>query len=178
MPSLQDQLLKAGLVDKKKAQASKKAKNKQHYQQNKGQKQEEDESRQLAEQARQEQAERSRELNRQQQAEADQKAVQAQIRQLITLNRIDRSKGELAYQFADGNKVQTIYVTEKLQEQLADGIIAVVRLEQGYELVPRQVTDKISQRDASCIVMLNDGQDNGVDDDPYADFKVPDDLMW
>ncbi len=179
MPSLQDQLLNAGLVDKKKAQASKKAKNKQKYQQTKGKQQGTDEARLLAEQARAEQAERSRALNRQQQQEAEQKAIQAQIRQLISLNRIDRSRGETAYQFADANKVQSIYVTDKLQQQLADGIIAIVRLDEGYELIPRQVIDKITQRDASCLVVLNDGNEpQTAADDPYADFQVPDDLMW
>ena len=179
MPSLQDQLLNAGLVDKKKAQASKKAKNKQKYQQTKGEQQGTDEAHLLAEKARAEQAERSRELNRQQREEADQKAIQAQIRQLITMNRINRSRGETAYQFADGNKVQSIYVTDKLQQQLADGIIAIVRLDEGYELIPRQVIDKITQRDASCLVIMNDGSNSQTDeDDPYADFQVPDDLMW
>ena len=159
MPSLQDQLLNAGLVDKKKAQANKKAKNKQKYQQTKGKQQEADEARLLAEKALAEQAERSRELNRQQQEAAEQKAVQAQIRQLINMNRIDRSRGETAYQFADGNKIQSIYVTDKLQQQLADGIIAIVRLDEGYELIPRQVIDKITQRDESCLVVLNEGND-------------------
>ncbi len=181
MASLQDQLLQAGLVDKKKVQSSKKAKNKQQYQQNKGHKQqtETDKAREMAEKARQEQAERSRKLNRQQREEAERVAIQAQIRQLITMNRIDRSKGEIAYQFADDNKIRSIYVTDKLQQQLADGIIAIVRLGDGYELIPRQVIDKITQRDASCLVMLNDSNNDTPDeDDPYADFQIPDDLMW
>lgn len=179
MASLQDQLLKAGLIDEKKAKKSKKAKNKQKYQEDKGKQQHVDEAKLLAEQARREQAERSRELNRQQREEAERQAIQAQIKQLITMNRIDRSRGEIAYQFADGNKVQSLYVTELLQQQLADGIIAIVRMNAGYELVPRQITDKIAQRDASCIVVLNDGKDEqNVEDDPYADFKIPDDLMW
>lgn len=179
MASLQDQLLKAGLIDKKKAQASKKTKNKQKYQQTKGKEKQTDEAKLLAEKALQEQAERSRELNRQQRAEAERVAIQAQIRQLITMNRINRSQGELAYQFADGNKIQSIYVTDTLQQQLADGIIAIVRLGESYELIPRQVIDKIAQRDESCIVVLNDGNDQAPDeDDPYADFQIPDDLMW
>ncbi|MEZ5536050.1 MAG: DUF2058 domain-containing protein [Thiolinea sp.] len=181
MASLQDQLLKAGLIDKKKAQAGKKAKNKQQYQQKKGQKQETetDKARELAEKAKQEQAERSRELNRLQREEAERHAIQAQIRQLISMNRIDRSRGEVAYQFADGNKIQSVYVTDKLQQQLADGIIAIVRLDQGYELIPRQVVEKITQRDATCLVVLNDSKNDTPDeDDPYADFRIPDDLMW
>lgn len=181
MASLQDQLLKAGLIDKKKAQSTKKVKNKQQYQQKKGQQQktETDAARELAEKAKQEQAERSRELNRKQREEAERVAIQAQIRQLIDMNRINRSRGEIAYQFADGNKIQSIYVTDKLQQQLADGIIAIVRAGETYELIPRQVVDKIVQRDESCLVILNDSKDEvSAEDDPYADFQIPDDLMW
>lgn len=181
MASLQDQLLKAGLIDKKKAQSSKKVKNKQNYQQKKGQQQETetDKARELAEKAQQEQVERSRELNRRQREEAERVAVQAQIRQLIDMNRINRSRGEISYQFADGNKIQNIYVTDKLQQQLADGIIAIVRAGETYELIPRQVVDKIVQRDESCLVILNDSKDEvAAEDDPYADFQIPDDLMW
>ncbi|MEZ5479471.1 MAG: DUF2058 domain-containing protein [Thiolinea sp.] len=179
MASLQDQLLKAGLVDKKKAQATRKAKNKQDYQSNKGQQQTEDEAALLAEQARSEQAARSRELNKQRQQEAEHHAIQAQIRQLITLNRIDRSRGDSSYQFADGNKVQSIYVTDTLRQRLSDGILVIVRLQDGYELVSRQVADKIAQRDPEVIVLRNDSSHTlAAEDDPYADFQVPDDLMW
>ena len=80
------------------------------YQQTKGQEKQTDEAKALAEKALEEQAERSRELNKQQREEAERVAIQAQIRQLISMNRIDRSKGELAYQFADGNKIQSIYL--------------------------------------------------------------------
>jgi len=40
---------------------------------------------------------------------------------------------------------------------------------------------KIQSRDASFVVVCNEQQKkpSGSDeDDPYADFKVPDDLMW
>lgn len=58
------------------------------------------------------------------------------------MNRIDRKGGELAYQFADGNKIKKIYLTAKLQDQLVYGTIALVKLGEGYELVPKQVAKK------------------------------------
>lgn len=179
--SLQDQLLKAGLVDKKKAQAAKKQKNKQQYQQTKGKKAAEDEAKKLAEKARQEQAERSRELNRQLQEEAEAKALKAQMAQLIGMNKINRSAGEISYQFSDNNKIKSILVTELLQKQLTKGIIAIARLEEDqYELVQKSVAEKIMQRDESYIALLNtkDESEPDSDDDYYAQFEVPDDLMW
>ena len=186
--SLKDQLLKAGLIDQSKAEKAERDQRKQAHQKTaKAQKQAKksgevivDEAKLLAEQALQEKAERSKQLNRQQREQAEQKAIQAQIKQLITLNRIDRSKGDLPYQFADGSKIKNIYVTAKLQDQLAYGVIALVKFADGYELVPKQVAEKIAQRDAKLILVQNTGSTQTVAeaDDPYADYKIPDDLMW
>ncbi|MBS5195373.1 MAG: DUF2058 family protein, partial [Morganella morganii] len=48
-----------------------------------------------------------------------------------------------------------------------------------YAIIPAVVADKITQRDAESIVLNNAlAQDEADEDDPYADFKIPDDLMW
>ena len=188
MASLHEQLLKAGLIDKNKAEAAEREQRKNAHKhtaqaQKKAKKMGEslvDEAKLLAEKALQEKAERSKALNRQQREQAEHKAIQAQIKQLITLNRIDRSKGDLSYQFADGSKIKNIYVTTKLQDQLAYGVIALVKFGDGYELVPKQVAEKIAQRDAKLILVHNTGssQTTVEEEDPYADYKIPDDLMW
>jgi uncharacterized protein YaiL (DUF2058 family) len=176
--SLQEQLLGAGLVDKKKAKAVQKAKRKATKQLPKGQ-QQVDETKLRAQQALQEKAERSKELSRQQQQDAEQKAIQAQIKQLIESNRIPRQEGDIAYQFVDNKKIKKLYVTELLQTQLSKGLIAIVTLNESYELVPQAVAEKISQRDPSKVLLLNEkSTDATEEDDPYADYQIPDDLMW
>lgn len=46
-------------------------------------------------------------------------------------------------------------------------------------IIPASVADKITQRDADSIVLNNAlSQEEQDEDDPYADFKIPDDLMW
>ncbi len=187
--SLKDQLLKAGLIDQSKAQKAEQEQRKQAHQKTaKAQKQAKksgevvvDEAKLLAEKVLQEKAERSKALNRQQREQAEKKAIQAQIKQLITLNRIDRQKGDLAYQFADGSKIKKIYLTKTLQDQLAYGIIVLVKLGDGYELVPKQIAEKIAQRDTACILVQNTSSTEQAaveEDDPYANYKIPDDLMW
>ena len=189
MASLKDQLLKAGLIDESKAAKAEREQRKQEHQKTakakkkakKTGEQTVDEAKLLAEKTLQDQAERSRELNRLQREQAEHKAIQAQIRQLIEMNRINRKQGEIAYQFADGNKIKKMFVTELLQDQLAVGLIALVKLGEGYELVPRQVADKIAQRDPACVLVQNVSsrqQAEVAEDDPYADFQIPDDLMW
>ena len=66
---------------------------------------------------------------------------------------------------------------EKIHDQLR-GLLAIVRLDAGYEVIPSVVAEKIKLRDESCIVSNAATQAENEDDDPYADYKVPDDLMW
>jgi uncharacterized protein YaiL (DUF2058 family) len=174
--SLHDQLLKAGLVDKKKVQASKKQKHKQRTQ-SKGIT-EAEQAKLDAQKAREEKAAKDRELNRQRQQEAERKAIIAQIRQLIEINRVTERDGETAYNFTDEKKIKRIYITDALVDQLSRGNLAIVTLDEQYELVPRQVAEKISQRDESVIIQLVENTSQEDEDDPYADYKIPDDLMW
>ncbi|BFM15997.1 DUF2058 domain-containing protein [Maricurvus nonylphenolicus] len=176
--SLQDQLLGAGLVDKKKAKQVKKDKRKSDKVQRKSKDKAVDEVKLQAEQARQEKAERDRKLNQERQAAAEEKAIQAQIIQLIEHHRITK-QGETAYNFTDGKTIKKIYIDETLTGQLSRGQIALVRNGDDYELVPKVVAEKIAQRNDSFIVVANEKQDNVDDeDDPYADYPIPDDLMW
>lgn len=178
MASLQDQLLKAGVVDADKAKKISKEKRKQARRQPKGH-EPADEVRALARRAQAEKAERDRALNRQQQALAEKNAIRAQIVQLIKMNRIERATGDVPYQFTDGRKIKKIHVTAQLQDDLSRGRIAIAQLGETYELVPAAAARKIMQRDEQTIVLLNSREEAaGSEDDPYAEYQIPDDLMW
>lgn len=178
MPSLQDQLLKAGMIDKGKAQKIKKDKQKQRKQQGKHTPAT-DEAKILAEQARLKKQERDRQISEQQKHAAKEKEIEAQIKQLIEVNRVDRSQGELAYQFTHGKAIKKLYVTEQQQAQLISGKLAIVSLNQECELIPSVVADKIAERAADRILVRNTKDSQAADDDdPYADYQIPDDLMW
>lgn len=78
-----------------------------------------------------------------------------------------------------------IDVDKLTQTQLINGRLAIARLvidnsgECEYAIIPASVADKIAQRDADSIVVNSAlSQEEQDEDDPYADFKVPDDLMW
>ncbi len=181
MASLQDQLLKAGLIDAKKAKQANKEKRKETNVARRSSEEVVDEVRQSAEQARLEKIERDRELNRQRDLELQQKAIAAQIKQLIENHRQAKGagNGDVEYNFTDGKLIKKMRVSPLVLEQIARGLLAVVKLGEGYELVPRIVADKIAQRDDKFVVVANTKQDNKVDeDDPYKDYVIPDDLMW
>jgi uncharacterized protein YaiL (DUF2058 family) len=178
MASLQDQLLNSGLVDKKKAKQLKQELRKEAKVRQKGQAHIND-NKEKVKQNLVEKADRDRQLNKRQQEEIERKAVQAQISQLINMNRIKREGGDVAYQFTDGTRIKKIYVTEKLQKDLVNGRLAIAKLGNKFELLPCAAAEKIMQRDPQVIVLLNTYDAIGVDeDDPYAAYQIPDDLMW
>ena len=179
--SLQDQLLKAGLVDKKKANKLKaeKLQKKQKIKTGKAVAEDDSAKQEALKKQREEKIEKDKALNRAKQEAMALKAVQAQIRQMIELNRLTNKEGDIAYNFKDEKKVKKLYVSEGIHKDLSIGRLAIVKLEQSYEIVPEQVAAKIAQRDESFILVCNDRQAEEVDeDDPYADFKITDDLRW
>ena len=183
MASLQDQLLKAGLTDKNKANKAKKEKQKQANNSRKGGAKVTNEAQLAAQKERDRKLERDRELNRQKQSQSNQKALLAQIKQLIELNRIDKSDGDIAYSFVHEDKVKKFQVSEAMQKQLSLGRLAIVTfVDEGqnrYELVPYAIAEKITQRDKNSVVQINEvSTDTDDGDDPYADYQIPDDLMW
>lgn len=177
--SLFDQLKKSGLIDEKKAKQVKKEKHQLTKQQKSKKSRPLSESKQRVQQAQAEKAAKDRKLNQERKKTKEQQAIAAQIKQLINMNRIDNTKGDIKFNFTDGNKVQRLYVTKELQDQLSLGSLAIIKVDEGYELVPVGVAKKISQRDeARVIPVSNVHPKESASNDPYADFKVPDDLMW
>ena len=175
--TLQEQMLKAGLVTSKKMAKVQRTAKKSRVQAR--------EAREAVEENKKAQLERDKQLSEQQKQAALAKEYKAQVKQLIEMNRIVISKGDIGYNFTDGNLIKKIYVDKTTQAQLINGRLAIARLvtdssaESEYAIIPASVADKIAQRDASSIVLRSELSEQAKDeDDPYADFVVPDDLMW
>jgi len=182
MASLQDQLLKAGLVDKNRANKAKKEKQKKVRAARGSGTSISNEAGVSAQREQAKKVERDRRLNIQKQKESDQKAIAAQIIQLVEMNRLDSDNGDIAYSFIFDNKVKKIYLSEELKNQLVGGRLAIVTIvkngQRKFELVPAPVAEKTAQRDESCVVQLNQKVGTAGEDDAYAEYKIPDDLMW
>ncbi len=179
--SLQEQLLKAGLVKEKQLKKSNSEKRKQVRQQQHSKAGVVDENKEVAIKALAEKAERDRALAREQNKVAETKAIAAQIRQIILMNRQPKNNGDVAYNFVDDKKIKSMHVNVATVDHLARGRLAIVRLDDHYEIVPQAAALKIQLRDPSVVIVCNTQQqsaDGTPEDDPYADYKVPDDLMW
>lgn len=178
MASLQEQFLKAGLVDKNKVKLVNQDKSKQKKVERRTGNVSVDEARVAAQELQRKNAERARELNAQRDAAASQKAIAAQIAQMVKQNRQSKGNGDIAYNFTHGSKIDRIYVSAAVQAHLMAGRLVIVCLGGVTELVPRVIADKIAERDASIVVRVKKVSNEVVEDDPYAAFQIPDDLMW
>ncbi len=186
--ALQAQLMKAGLVDSKKAKKI----NKQTAHAKRTGQDPDAEIKKAVEAERAEKLAKDQALNQQKQHALEQKTLKANIFQMITQHQIADTAGEAEYKFADrmdSGKIKKILVTDKLFEQIVAGQVAIARTSEtadtNYALLPRPLADRITQKaeelddEVSFIVVSNDKADDAVDeDDPYADYVIPDDLMW
>ena len=178
MASLQEQFLKAGLVDKNKAKLAHQDKTKQQKVERRTGTATVDEARVAALETQRKNAERARELNAKRDAATAQQAIAAQIAQMVQKNRQSKGAADIAYNFTHDNKIDRLYVSAEIQGHLMAGRLVIVRHGGATELVPRVIADKIAERDASLVVRVNKTSATIDADDPYAAFQIPDDLMW
>ena len=181
--SLQDQLLGAGLVDKKKAKAAakenRKKKNVERRIKNNAPTLTEAQKAALAKK------EKDREINRQRQQAADEKAIKAQIIQLIEHYQLKETGGDIDYNFKDSNTIKRLSVNQRIWDDISSGRLCIAKLGDGYKIIPKPIAAKISERDEAAIVVANTPDNNTKsaaeqqsDDEYYAQFEIPDDLMW
>ncbi|WP_431225755.1 DUF2058 domain-containing protein [Serratia sp. L9] len=175
--TLQEQMLKAGLVTSKKMAKVQRTAKKSRVQTR--------EARAAVEENKKAQLERDKQLSEQQKQATLSKEYKVQVKQLIEMNKIVIAKGDIGFNFTDNNLIKKIFVDKTTQAQLISGRLAIARLivensgESQYAIIPASVADKIAQRDANSIVLNSAlSQEEQDEEDPYADFKVPDDLMW
>lgn len=178
---LQEQLLKAGLV--KKSKVSQVARE-QHVAKHAKGAATPSEIALDAERARAEKTERDRALELERRTQARGAELRAQARQIIEDKKLPAA-GDIEYRFSADGAIRTLLVDDDQRRKLASGALVIAQLGTRYLLLPRAAGDKVRERDAGMIV-LDHGQgadgdasaDTSEDDAYYAQFKVPDDLVW
>ncbi len=180
MASLQDQLLKAGLVDKQKAKQAQTEKRRKAKQKKKKGSVVVSEVQQQVQQSKQDQLSKDQSLNQEQQAILTQKADKAKIKQMLEQHSIKDYRGELDYNFTYEGKVKRLAIDLKTQKSLARGILAICVREDKFYLIVDKVALKLAEVDPAVLVQHNtDVEVSEMDeDDPYAGYEIPDDLMW
>jgi uncharacterized protein YaiL (DUF2058 family) len=186
--SLREQLLAAGLGNKKQAKQAEQEQRQQaqrrHEQRHQTKKVAKAEpppptAAQLAQAAK---AVRDKELNRKRQEQVELRAKEAEIKQLIEQHRLPRIEAEDCeyYNFVHGKKIRRVAVDAPRREQIIAGTVFVVRYHGQTAVLPADIAAKIRERDARAVVSHSADTPTGAaeEDDPYKDFVVPDDLTW
>ncbi len=178
--SLQEQLLKAGLVKKSKVDQVAREQNKARHAKGPVAP---NEIQREAERVRAEKVERDRALAAERKAQAQVAELRAQARQIIEDKKVPRT-GESEYRFSADGVIRSVLVNEDLRKKLSAGELVIARIDDRYELLPRMAAEKVRER-APAMIVLDHGQaadtpsSNNPDDDAYyAQFQVPDDLVW
>lgn len=181
--SLQEQLLKSGLADKKSAKKIQNEKRKKDKVRRKSKVLEVDEVKASVQASQQAKKEKDRQLNEQANAEAEKKEIAAQITQMIAMNLQLINNGKVKFQFTHDNIIKNLTVTERTKNHLQQNKLAIVSHQDSYQIIPIQVADKIAERDDACILYRADMLDEKValseeEQDWYAEYEIPDDLSW
>jgi uncharacterized protein YaiL (DUF2058 family) len=175
--TLQDQLLKAGLVDKNKAQKAEKERRKKNRQQHKSK----ESISSPAERKKQTQkVERDRDLNQRREEARKQREIAAQVKQLVENHRHPRGEGEeddTPFYFNNKGKIKKMYVSAQTHKMVTSKKLGIVNCNGVFELVPMDIVEKVRQRNPSLVIELPEDE-SPSEDDPYSDFPVPDDLIW
>ncbi len=182
--SLQEQLLGANLVDTKKAKKIAKENRKEKNAQRRSKEPTISEAQAAALATKQEKIARDSALNQQRNLAAEQKALQAQVAQMIKHYRVDKQGDDTEYNFTDGKTIKKIRLGKAISEEVIRGRLCIAKLDNQYEIIPRPVAEKIRERNTDAIVVFNptpsQAKSTAVesDDDYYAQFEIPDDLDW
>ncbi len=177
--SLQDQLLKAGLATPDQARNNRTGKRKQR----KAGKPRDDSVQREAARRQAAQVERDRALNAKREADRLNKETRLRIREMILAVSTKAEGADIPYNVLHGSKVRRIYINSEQREGLNSGKFAVATAKGRHHVVTMALADEITKLMPDYFVYrpkLADEAEAPSEqaDDPYADYKVPDDLMW
>ena len=175
---LQEQLLKAGLVNKNKVDQV--ARQQQKARDGKPTAKPEAEAVD-AHKLQAERAERDRQLEAHRKAEREAQQRSAQIRQIIEAHRV-KAGDDSDYRFSDDGVIRSLRIGDAQRPQLARGVLTIARLGDTHALLARDVAERVRAIDPSALAVDHahapGAPEAGSDDAFYSRFQVPDDLIW
>ena len=187
--SLQDQLLKAGLATKQSARDAQAEKRRRNKQKKKKGTVEVSQLDKTLEQAKLEKQAKDRALNAQINQQAERKADMAKVKQMIKQQGLTDINGEIDFNFTFNNKIKKVVVDEKARDALVTGRLGICVLandkksDEDYYLLADETVRRIAKIDDTVVAYLYDraadeAAPEMAEDDPYAEYQIPDDLMW
>ncbi len=180
--SLRDQLLNSGLANKKQlnklTQQQRQASNLQKKARKSGKKiAQKTLAPDLILQAQQEKKQRDKDLNRLKEHNKQEKALIIEMNQLIASNiQTPPKDADIPFNFSYQNQIKRIYVNSNFREKIIAGQLLIALFDNGFILIPAEIANRIRPKAPNRLIELGDTNDSN--DDDYAEYIVPDDLIW
>lgn len=183
--SLRDQMLKAGLTSKKKAKAAETEARKEAAAQRKEtprdqQQTDVEKAHETARRLQAERAQKDRERAAREKAEREAQERLAQVRDLVKKHRIEVKRPTGPYYFEHAGATQSLAVSDEVRQDLGRGKVGVLLVDGAYIVVPSETAQRAAERLPEALALLHD-RDSGKPagpEDPYAEYPIPDDLVW
>ena len=183
MASLQDQLLKAGLTTKQKTRQANSDKRKKNKQKRSGVTHEDTLQEQVKQQlvkSKEEKLAKDTALNAEKKQQLAQKEQKLRLLQILQHHQIKNVFGDNEYNYTFNNKIKKLALDSITHKALVNGRLALCGIEENAYLVTSETAAKVAELDANVVLVQNTKVDEQTveEDDPYADYQIPDDLMW
>ena len=181
MASLQEQLLKAGLTTKQKARQANTDTRKQNKQKRSGVAHGaslQEQVKQDLKVSKQEKLARDLALNMDKKQELAEKEQHLRMQQILQSHQIKNVNGESEYNYTFANKIKKLFVDAITHKALVNGRLALCGLDDVTYIVTTETAGKLASLSDSVVLVQNDKVITDDVDDPYADFQIPDDMMW
>ena len=166
--SLQEQLLKAGMVDKKQVKQAEHEKRVQNKKKKKYGASSEDSAKIRLRQQQSEQAKHHQKLNAEQNQQRQRKADQAAAKQLIKSSQLPLEEGDVVYRYVAGGKIKQISVNQDVADKLSEGRLGLAMGGKDVVIIPVDTVLKVIKRDEDAILLYNDPAQ--VEDDYPSDW--------
>ena len=184
--SLRDALLNAGVITKEKAdKAAGSQRRKAHQSQKQSKKArtaapDPTSAKARAAQAHTEKVARDKELNRKRDEAKARSELGQRMAEMIKSSAVNDPAAEIPHNFVEGRHVRRLYVTAEQHKALLAGTMAIAPVGKRHYLIDAETMEKVQRMNPEQKLYLFKEEDSQTpaEDDPYAGYEVPDDLMW
>lgn len=111
---------------------------------------------------------------------SERKLLRARIKILLRRHRVNDPDAETPYHFLVGKQIRRIYVTEAQHASLRQGQLVIIPFGERHYLVSSEKLAALQQLDPNLNIIQHPGSEaaESEGDDSYAGYRVPDDLIW
>jgi len=108
-----------------------------------------------------------------------QKELRVEVKKLLRSYKLNDKSGEIAYNYTVNNQIKRFYVNEKQQKELIDGKLSIANWNEISYLIPTSSVEELRTLYPKIDIYINEADKNTLDkDDPYAAYEIPDDIKW